>query len=862
MSDVVDSAGSASHSDETFAQRVSGMTIHENEHRFRVALANSPVVLCEQDLDLRYTWVYKAKLGYSANEFIGKTDAELMDPVCVPALEAIKRGVIASGQPIRQEVAVAAPGAPLEYYDLYVEPRLDAEGRIVGVICAGTDISARKRIDRELERYRDNLETLVLERTAKLGSAEAEHHRLNRALRLLSLCNSSVVHATNEAQLFNDLCHLSVQSGGYLMAWIGVPEQDAAKTVKPVAQSGDADHYLENVRISWDGEQSIGLGPTGTAIRTGITQVNHNCETNPKMLPWREAALKRGYQSSVALPLAYDNKVFATLMLYSSESVSFGRREVELLEELASNVAYGIQSLRARAELDRYRQTLEEKVAERTAAIEKMAQNTRLFIKQAPIAIAMFDSDMNYLEASGRWLDDYGLNQVDWCGRNHYDVHPDLPEAYKQVHQRAMAGETVRSDENLWVHVDGARQWLRWVVLPWTDTDGNIGGIIISAEDITPRKLAEEQLRFAVADAERANKAKSRFLAAASHDLRQPLAAVNIYAGSLKGHVTEKGQTLLANMTNCIESLGELLGDLLDLSKLEAGVVVPTIRDFSLTEVLEPLMAAHEPSSLLKGLHVRYRPTAMVVRSDPVLLRRIIGNFLSNAVRYTERGGFLVACRQHSGKTWLEVWDTGIGIAANHTTEIFEEFKQLDDGARTRGSGLGLAIVARTASLLGLAIRVSSRPERGSLFAIELPPGLPLTETPTVATHTAAYRSLRIALVDDNEAVREALTLSLQDAGHQVTSAATGADLREQLRNATVDILVADYRLPQGETGLNVIAAMRAKTPELPAILLTGDTAPRLVREMAEHGVTVLHKPMDLETLLAYLEDLTCPARV
>lgn len=388
----------------------------------------------------------------------------------------------------------------------------------------------------------------------------------------------------------------------------------------------------------------------------------------------------------------------------------------------------------------------------------------------------------------------------------------------------------------------------------------------IALNDISQRKamehqqlLGRESLKAAMDEAERANNAKSRFLAAASHDLRQPLAALKLYSGALKAHVTPDGAPLLANMGNCIASLSELLGDLLDLSKLDAGVVVPNVRSFALAEVLEPLLSEHRAEALLKGLPLRCRPTSWVVHTDPVLLRRILSNFISNALRYTEHGGVLVSCRRHDGKAWLEVWDTGIGIPAEQTTEIFEEFKQLGDDARTRGSGLGLAIAARTALLLGLEIRVRSRLGRGSLFAVELPLGTLQAVPQMPVTHAALYRPLRVALVEDNKSVRDALTLSLQEAGHQVTAAATRDELLETLPEVPPDILVSDYRLANGVTGFDVIEGVRLQWSELPALLLTGDTAPHLVREMAERGVVVLHKPVDLETLLAYLEDMTCP---
>jgi signal transduction histidine kinase/CheY-like chemotaxis protein len=181
---------------------------------------------------------------------------------------------------------------------------------------------------------------------ARAQESETEQKRLNRALRLLNDCNMILVRARNERDLLGDLCRLVVESGGYLMAWAGVAQQDAGKSVRPVAQSGYEEGYLDNIKISWDGEQDIGRGPTGMAIRTGSTHVNQNCLTNPDMAPWRETALKRGYQASAAFPIIIENRVLGALTLYSAEPESFGVEEVRLLEELASNTAFGMQSLR------------------------------------------------------------------------------------------------------------------------------------------------------------------------------------------------------------------------------------------------------------------------------------------------------------------------------------------------------------------------------------------------------------------------------------------------------------------------------------------------------------------------------------
>ena len=359
--------------------------------------------------------------------------------------------------------------------------------------------------------------------------------------------------------------------------------------------------------------------------------------------------------------------------------------------------------------------------------------------------------------------------------------------------------------------------------------------------------------------AEQANEAKSRFLAAASHDLRQPLSALTLYVNLFQGKCTPADRELAANMQDCIRSLSGLLGDLLDLSKLEAGVVTPNISDFQVADILTNLESIHAPVAQEKGLNLRCVATRRNGRTDPVLFKRLLGNFIANAIQYTERGGVRVGCRRRSGKIWVEVWDSGVGIAADKTTEVFEEFKQLGDDARNRGSGLGLAIVAKTAALLGLEIRVASRPGRGSMFAVELPPGRP-QPVPVAASPAIACRPLRVALVEDNAMVREAFACVFEAEGHQVIAAESGAALQAQLDGLPPDILVSDYRLALGETGFDVIAAARvAAGKDLPAILVTSDTDPQLLRRMADEGIVVLHKPVDLRTLLAQLKEMAGP---
>lgn len=497
-------------------------------------------------------------------------------------------------------------------------------------------------------------------------------------------------------------------------------------------------------------------------------------------------------------------------------------------------------------------------ITERRQAEEALRENEQklsLFIEGAPTGIAMLDREMRYLAVSQRFLEDYRIPDTTVIGRSHYDIFPDTPERWRDIHRRCLGGETLRCDEDAFPRANGDMKWIRWEIRPWFTASGEIGGIILFVEDITELKQAADEQKSAQAEAERANNAKSRFLAAASHDLRQPLSALGLYVGVLKNRVTLADSPLVQNMSNCVSSLSELLTDLLDLSKLDAGVITPEISNFAVADLLANLVAVHTPEALLKGLRLRCASSKVNARTDSVLYRRLVGNLIANAIRYTERGGVLIGCRHRQGKTWIEVWDTGIGIPEEKTSEIFEEFRQLGHDERNRGSGLGLAIVARTAALLGLQIRVRSRLGKGSMFAVELPLG---REKKPSTRRKSAPRPLRIALVDDNAGVLNALVCALEDIGHQVIAATAGDELLERLGNHPPDCIISDFRLAAGQTGFDVIGAARERYGDrLPALLITGDTDPKLMRSMADRGIIVQHKPLEIDALQVCIAQLT-----
>jgi signal transduction histidine kinase/CheY-like chemotaxis protein len=370
--------------------------------------------------------------------------------------------------------------------------------------------------------------------------------------------------------------------------------------------------------------------------------------------------------------------------------------------------------------------------------------------------------------------------------------------------------------------------------------------------------------------AEEASLAKSRFLAVASHDLRQPMHALNLYLGAISGdELPERARAILANARQCGEAMDKMFRALLDISKLDAGTVRPELRAFGVASVLDRVRVEFEPLALAKGLRFRVRPSAAVVRSDPVLVERILRNLVANAVNHTQRGGVLIGCRRSRGALRIAVHDTGCGVVPDQRDRIFEEFYQVGNPERdpSKGLGLGLAIVRRLATLLAVPVALESVPVQGSTFAFDLPRARQSdadthhAEPVPLAGEALALNGATILVVDDEAAIRNAMTAALAQWGCTVVTAGSGPEALSRMADAlrAPSLIVCDYRLRGEETGLTVVEALRSEFNEdIPALLITGETGPERMREIAASGLQVLHKPLQearlREALLQALE--------
>jgi signal transduction histidine kinase len=442
------------------------------------------------------------------------------------------------------------------------------------------------------------------------------------------------------------------------------------------------------------------------------------------------------------------------------------------------------------------------------------------------------------------------------------------------------AGAKVANNVNLSSLLDAADPPLAVRSKGWTEyrlQDGQVyeirqaeleqGGRVLTYTDITDLNKREQALEKARKEAEQANTAKTRFLAAASHDLRQPIHALGLFFAELSDRVhSPETAMLIGQIEDSIAAINSMLNALLDVSKLDAGVVKPAIEPFGLTELFARLKAEFQPIALENLNELRIRPALAIVNTDPAMLERMLRNLIGNALHYTESGRILVAARPRGQNIEIQIFDNGRGIPEDQLDEIFIEFHQLQNPARDRrqGLGLGLAIVKRLAMLLHHEIKVVSRLGRGSCFSITLPlarvtaasePGqLKRANRPNYS-----FAGRQVLVLDDDNAVLESMKGLLIRWGCQVTTASSPAEAVDKLAAAMqrLDLLIIDYRLPENVSGIDVARNMQTSLDYPFAVLIiTGDTGPERLREADASGYPLLHKPVQpakLRSTLQYL---------
>ncbi|WP_442796119.1 NahK/ErcS family hybrid sensor histidine kinase/response regulator [Pseudomonas sp. LF19] len=515
-------------------------------------------------------------------------------------------------------------------------------------------------------------------------------------------------------------------------------------------------------------------------------------------------------------------------------------------------------------------------------ALSESERWIRLITDHVPALIAYLNAELVYEFTNKVYEQWYCWPPGVMLGQKLREVHS--PEHYQRLEgyiERALAGESV-TFECAETHVNGQQRYMLRSYVPNRLASGEVVGIFVLIRDITERRRTAEalhqayqnlevrvrertaELSQAKQEAEQANLSKTKFLAAVSHDLLQPLNAARLFTSALLEQ-SSANPALVRNVSNSLDDVENLLGTLVDISKLDAGVIKADLASFAVSDLLDNLAAEYAHAAASEGLRMAYVPCGLSVHSDIQLLARILRNLLSNAIRYTPGGRVLLGCRRRGKALWIEVWDTGIGIAEDRREEVFQEFKRGDVQRpdQDRGLGLGLAIVDKIAGILGHRLQLRSVPGKGSMFAIEVPRSRQAPKRVAEPDLSEPLRErlegARIWVLDNDAAICAGMRTLLEQWGCEVVTALSEQDLARQVAtdSAEADLLIADYHLDNGRNGVDAVAAINAqrRTP-LAALMITANYSNELKQQVRELGHTLMHKPVRPMRLKAAISHL------
>ncbi|MBD2054887.1 response regulator [Oculatella sp. FACHB-28] len=476
------------------------------------------------------------------------------------------------------------------------------------------------------------------------------------------------------------------------------------------------------------------------------------------------------------------------------------------------------------------------------ARVQSANQTLQRFIEHTPTAVVMLDQEMRYLFASRRWMQEYAPTYTDLRGLSHYEVMNDIPEHWRAVHQRCLAGATERCEEDYYARADGSGHWLHWEILPWYDSGGDVGGIILFTENITERKRANqererllERERAAREAAETANRVKDEFLAVLSHELRSPLNPILGWSRLLQTRKLDAAKTTeaLKVIERNAKLQSELIEDLLDISRILSGKLSLNVGSVNLTATIQAAMETVRLAAEAKSLEIRtaFAPDVGQIWGDASRLQQVIWNLLSNAIKFTPQGGRIeIELQRLSAHAQIVVTDTGKGISSDFLPYVFDYFRQADSTTTRQfgGLGLGLAIVHHLVELHGGTVQANSPGEgQGATFTIKLP--LMLSQSLANQDSDPIEQSLelsgiKVLVVDDDTDTREFVAFLLEQAGASVIAIASAGEVLTVLPQLKPDVLLSDIGMPEMD-GYMLLQRVRTLSSELggqtPAIALT-----------------------------------------
>ncbi len=728
----------------------------------------------------------------------------------------------------------------------------DDKGRVVKTRGSNQDITDRKRAEESLS-------------------------RLNRTLITLTRCNETLVRAENEPGLLHDICRVIVEDGGYRFAWVGYAEHDDARSIRPVAHAGHEDGYLETLGLSW-AETERGMGPSGKAIRSGMPICAKDIERDPSFCLWRDEARRRGYRSSLAIPLISSEQT-GCLNIYASEPNAFDTEEIELMAQLANDLAYGIKSLRTREKHRRTSEALWESAEEykKLAAVRDQERNLlRALIDSIPDLIFFKDRASVYLGCNKAFEAFAGRSEKNLVGCTDLDMFAnEVGESFREMDRHMMNQRTARRNEEWVDYPDGRRVLLETLKTPFYDRDGNILGLIGISRDITERHRAREEREKLEAQLLQAQKMEAigQLAGGVAHDFNNILTAIIGYSEIISMRM-EKDSPLRHFIEQVLTSAGraaELVNGLLAFSRKQ--VIHP--KPVDLCEVLHGLKKMLG-RIIREDIDFRTRvfDKELVVMADKGQIEQALMNFVTNAKDAMPHGGtlsidvspvFMDSGFVHAhgfGEpgyyACISVADSGCGMDEETQKKIFEPFYTTKEVGK--GTGLGMAIIYGIVKQHNGYIDVYSEPGIGTTFRVYLPllaekrneeQNAPLAEPPKGGNET-------VLLVEDDVMVRELHSTILEEAGYTIIEAIDGEDALAKFmkHHYKVDILVTDVIMPKID-GKRLFMEIQELRPEIKVLFISGYTKDIVIeRGILDDESIFISKPVMTSDLLKKMRNI------
>ncbi len=682
--------------------------------------------------------------------------------------------------------------------------------------------------------------------------AERELKKAHRALEVICECNQLLIRCADEATLLREVCRIITEIGGYRMAWVGYAEEDEEKTVRPVAQAGYEEGYIESARITW-AETQRGFGPVGKAIRTGKVHITKNLMTDPTAIPWRDEAARRGYASNIAIPLRIEGRVAGALTIYASEPDAFDEEESRLLTELGNDLAYGIEMLRVQA-----------KKAEAEKALLESAKQWRTTFDAIHDAVCLMDIDGKILRCNAATAEFLGKPFTDIIGSSCYKLIHGTSEPVPDCPHVRMKETRKREQEVLRV----GDRWVRVTVDPTFDENGNLAGDVHIMSDITEQKQTEMRMASLEEQMRQAQKmeAVGRLAGGVAHDFNNLLTVIkgNSQLALLQledGNPLKEGMREIEKASDRAANLvRQLLAfsrrQIMEMQVIDLNVLLGDIARMLRRLIREDIELAMEPGEDLGQ-----------VKADPGQIEQVIFNLVVNArdampaggkltiatanVELGGSGGAEVATLPSGPYVRLSVMDTGVGMSPEIRSRIFEPFFTTKE--RGKGTGLGLSTVYGIVKQSGGEITVESEPGRGTRFDIYLPRvDEPLEEKKEDAPAEEAPRGKETVLVvEDDDNLRGLAVRILRRQGYKVLEAANPGDalLICEQHEGPIDLLLTDVVMPR-MSGIDLAKRLTSSRPEMKILYMSGYLDDALSGQgFLEKEAPFLVKPFSMEAL-------------